>query len=105
MTAPMSEQLDAVCRWWHISLYTQILFQAWVERDGYLPFLATVSGFVVVGADLIGIDPWCREGTSFRLREPSGWFDPFRHSRLPVTRGGPWQLWSPEMAGSHTASH
>jgi hypothetical protein len=103
MTAPMSEQLDAVRRWWHMSPYTRILFEARVERNGYLPFLVTVSGFVVLGADVVAIDPWRPEGTSFSLREPSRWFDPFRHSRLPVTQGGPWQLWSPEMAGARTA--
>jgi hypothetical protein len=98
MTAPMPEQLDAVRMWWQMSAFTRVTLRVGIERDGYLPFLATVAGFVVVGADIVGLEPGRQEGTALRLREPSSWFEPLRQTRLPVTQGGPWQLWSPEIA-------
>jgi hypothetical protein len=97
MTAPSSEQLDGIRMWWQMSPFTRVLLKLRVERDGYFPFLATVAGFVVAGADIVGLEPWRPEGTAFCLREPSPWFEAFRHRRLPVTKGGPWQFWSPEI--------
>jgi hypothetical protein len=95
MTAPTSEQLDGARMWWQMSSLTRVLIKSRVQRDGFFPFLATVAGFVVVGADIVGLEPARPEGTAFLLGEPSAWFDTFRHARLPVTNGGPWQLWSP----------
>jgi hypothetical protein len=100
MTAPMSDQLDGVRMWWQMSSFTRVMLKLKVEQDGYFPFLATVAGFVVVGADIVGLERARPEGTAFCLREPSSWFDTLRHARLPVTRGGPWQLWSPEIAAA-----
>jgi hypothetical protein len=100
MTAPTSEQLDGVRLWWQLSTLTRVLLKSRVERDGYFPFLATVAGFVVVGADIVGLEPGRPEGTAFCLREPSPWFDTFRVARLPVTQGGPWQFWSPQIAAA-----
>jgi hypothetical protein len=98
MTAPTSEQFDGVRMWWQMSAFTRVLLRLRVERDGYFPFLAAVAGFVVVGADIVGLEPARPEGTAFCLREPSTWFEVLRHARLPVTKGGPWQFWSPEIA-------
>jgi hypothetical protein len=100
MTAPLSEQFDGVRMWWQLSPFTRVLLKLRVERDGYFPFLATVAGFVVVGADIVGVEPVRPQGTALCLREPSPWFEAFRHARLPVTKGGPWQFWSPEIAAA-----
>jgi hypothetical protein len=98
MTAPMAEQLDAVRMSWRLSAFTRLLLRLRIEGDGCFPFLATLGGFAVGGADIVGLEPSRPEGSAFRLREASAWFEQLRGRRLPVTSGGPWQLWSPEIA-------
>ena len=114
MTAPTDEQLDAVRMWWRVATLTRIWFRFRIGRDGFVPFVATVGGFVTLGAEMIGLESAWLEGepnraekrgryawslaTAFTLRPAGAWFEPLRGGRLPVTHGGPWQLWSPELA-------
>jgi hypothetical protein len=114
MTAPMGEQLDAVRMWWRVATLTKIWFRFRMRRDGFIPFVATVGGFVTLGAEMVGLESARIEAepkwgdqrdryawsvvTAFTLRPPGEWFEPLRGGRLPVTQGGPWQLWSPELA-------
>lgn len=71
----------------------------WVA--GRLPWVATICGFVLVGADLTGFreDPsGMGHGTSFVLESPGEWFAAFDGRRLPTTVGGhSWLLWTPDV--------
>ena len=63
-----------------------------------VPWVATVSGFVVFGAELVGFgeqtEPIPR--TFFVLRPPGAWFGAIEGRRLPTRPGGrPWYLWTP----------
>ena len=66
-----------------------------------LPWVATLCGFVVFGAELVGfgeqVEPIPR--TFFVLRPPGAWFDAIEGRRLPTRPGGrPWYLWTPPLA-------
>lgn len=58
-----------------------------IEAHGSLPFLATVSGLVVLGADIVGV-----RGPTLELTTPGAWFDRFQESRLLIGSGRPWAL-------------
>ena len=63
-----------------------------------VPWVATVSGFVVFGAELVGFreqtEPIPR--TFFVLRPPGAWFGAIEGRRLPTRPGGrPRYLWTP----------
>ena len=60
-----------------------------IDRLGRIPFVATVSGFVVLGADIVGLGP----GSELSLAEPGSWFDPVSDGRLPTGPGRPWFLY------------
>ena len=62
-----------------------------------VPFVATVGGFVALGADIVGAAPEDsrpRAGVLLDLAPPSDWYDGFGRRRLPTGRGGPWRFYS-----------
>lgn len=72
-----------------------------VGITGRLPWVATVSGFVVFGADLTGFEelPGGDE-QRFRLEPPGPWFAGLEGRWLRNGRGGrPWHLWDPWLSG------
>ena len=112
MSAPEDEQRRAASAWWRISLVNRIRSSVYLEQRCFLPFLGTVGGFVVLGADIVGVDRyqgeirgrergggwsgvWCR----FHLQAPGAWFDAFRGGRLEGPTGGPWYSWPTEARG------
>lgn len=94
LSLPVPDQLDLVRRGWQLGPAVGMLVHARVERDGSMPFLATVSGFVVLGADIIGFDPAGgttpsgRPGCAFRLRPAGEWFDGLLGRMLDSGVGG-----------------
>ena len=59
-----------------------------LERHGSLPFVARVSGFVVLGADILGL-----QGQSELVLGPAGgWYDEVAGCRFPTGPGRPWVL-------------
>lgn len=112
LTAPAGEQRDAVRAWWHLSIWTRVWIGSRSRLHGFFPFIATVSGFVAVGADIVSLDqsldgeaagmlrakPRARPSyrpampTAFVLREPGTWFDPLRGRRLGTGPGGPFSI-------------
>ena len=52
-----------------------------------LPFVCTVAGFVVLGAEIVGSG---REG--LMLADPGPWFDGLAEARLLVGPGRPWSI-------------
>ena len=53
--APVPEQRDAARAWWHLGYRARIIAEAIGEVKG-VPFVVTCGGFVVMGADIIGLD-------------------------------------------------
>jgi hypothetical protein len=47
-----------------------------IERYGPMPFLATMCGYVAVGADVVAVQADESGNTSFTLTEPGAWFEP-----------------------------
>jgi hypothetical protein len=92
-SAPRSEQLASVCGGWRLSPFTVVLMQTRAERGQPLPFIATVGGFVILGAEIHGVRGTTTAAT-LDLGNPGPWFDAFRDKRFETGRGGPWILWT-----------
>ena len=63
------------------------------QPSGGLPWVATLHGFVVLGADLVGLATDAEGVNTFELQPPGDWFDAWHETRIRVTRGGrPWVI-------------
>jgi len=106
-------------RTWQLSPYARLQIRLAIETQGYLPFVATVCGFVASGANITAVwpgssgrlpdhgsgdqgsgDQGSGEGSTLDLAEPGEWFEPFNNSRFVTGPGGPWLLWRPRLAGT-----
>jgi hypothetical protein len=87
--ADRAEQLAVVSTGWGaISPYRLLDLRMQLDAVGAIPFVATVAGFVVLGADIRGV--W---RGALELGEPGGWFDDdLATARLPSGPGRPWVL-------------
>jgi hypothetical protein len=88
-------------RTWNLSPYTRLQIRLAIETQGYLPFIATVCGFVASGANITAVWPGSSgsgEDSTLDLDEPGEWFAPFRSSRFVTGPGGAWLLWRPRLA-------
>jgi hypothetical protein len=104
LTADRATQLASVSDGWQMSPWTRLWLRTTVEDGGPLPFVATVAGFVALGADItaVGITAVDISGvggtvptTSFALAEPGGWFDGVRRRRVQTGPGRAWVLRGP----------
>lgn len=63
---------------------------------GRLPWIATLCGLVVHGAELVGFDDGSDGRVEFRLEPPGPWFEQVERRWFPTGRGGrPWKVWDP----------
>jgi hypothetical protein len=61
-----------------------------------LPWIATLHGFVVHGADLTAFETDDAGVRRFRLEPPGAWFDSWCHHRVVSRPGGrPWLIRRP----------
>jgi hypothetical protein len=70
-----------------LSPWTALHLQVVIQRAGSFPYVATIGGFVVTGADLVGVHG---EGEGlYRLERtaPGKWFDSFRGRRWAIGPG------------------
>jgi hypothetical protein len=72
---------------WRSSLPVQLLIAAAVARSPF-PLIATVSGFIVGGRDIVGIDT-SLDGIAFRLAAAGEWRRAVHRRRWPLRGGGP----------------
>jgi len=113
LLSPRPEQLEAAGRSWDLSPWTRLLLQLRVGQHGSVPFVATVCGYVGVGADITALaldrgpvpeEPptdgsssiGCsgdRELVRLELGDPGEWFETLRGRRFCTGRGGPWIVW------------
>jgi hypothetical protein len=80
--AALSGGWGAVCPWNWVAMAYQ------VGRYGSFPFIATIGGFVVLGADIVKTAGLCE----LTLERPGSWFDTVEDSWLPTGPGRPWKL-------------
>jgi hypothetical protein len=72
--------------WGDLNPWVWMLMGFQVRARGSLPFVLTVAGVVVFGADIVGM----REGCELRLERPDRWFDRLQGRRLSTGPGRPW---------------
>jgi hypothetical protein len=83
-----------------MSAWSLSLIGVQVSVWGRLPWVATLGGFVVVCADLVGLTPDEECGNRFQLEPPGPWHAAVEGRRWPTGRGGrPWYVWSPVRVG------
>jgi hypothetical protein len=94
---------------WRISPWLRTRISMTQERQGFVPLVATIGGFVVLGADITGgvlhapgaatIGRQPGRTCTFTLTEPRTqprpWFDDFEGHRLPTGPGAAWRWWQP----------
>ncbi len=98
--AQTQDHLDRLGQGWRMSAGWRGLLRAVAERGDRGGFLATLGGFVVAGADIVGAEWAGQEGlapgdpaashllTRFDLVEAGTWYDDWRGRYLPTGRGG-----------------
>jgi hypothetical protein len=78
---------------------TRALLSAQITVYETLPWVATLCGYVVLGADATRVDAAPDGSTVFELMPPSAWFDPVAERVFASSRGGrPWVVWRPRQA-------
>ena len=94
--APRDAQLATVGRGWDLGPPISLLLRAKVRLEGFVPFVATVAGFVALGAEITDVR---RDGPRYHilLADPGDWFESFRGRRLSVGPGRDFLLhgWKP----------
>jgi hypothetical protein len=91
------EQLSAQVREFPaIPWLTHGLLMVRASVTGRLPWVATLSGFVVHGADLIGVTDRDDGIPEFVLEPPGPWFEHLERRWFPTSPGGrSWRVWYP----------
>ena len=90
--SPRRAQLGVLREGWDLSPWTRVWIRAVCARDGRLPFVATVAGFVVLGAEIIGVALAAERRCRLEFRDPGMWFDTLRSARFPTGPGRDWVL-------------
>jgi hypothetical protein len=83
LTAPGDEQFEAVRRTRRMAFgaYATAAIARQRSESGSVPLVVTVSGFVALGADVVGIGTG-PGGTVLELREAGAWFEPLAEARV-----------------------
>jgi hypothetical protein len=88
-TSPRAEQVAALTGGWgSISPWEWVTAGLQLKQHGALPFVATVGGLVVLGADIVEL----RGLSQLVLEEPGPWFDDVAGRWFPTGPGRPWVL-------------
>jgi hypothetical protein len=93
------EQLARLGEHWTFSIYTAVWIRSRIERHGFLPILATVSGFVLGGGDIRAVTVLRPSADlhDLTVEAPSAWFARVRDTRVDTPPGRPWMVlgWDP----------
>jgi hypothetical protein len=93
VSAGRRELEQAVCAGWRLSPFHRVLIISRVQRFGPMPFLATLCGYVVLGAEVLDLAPAEGDSTAFTLAEPGAWFARFERGRLLAGAGRSCLIW------------
>ena len=63
-----------------------------IRQHGPLPYVATVCGFVVLGADIVDVLPGADGRCRLDLTDAGPWFESWRGRRWPTGPGREWTL-------------
>lgn len=86
------ERADVASRPRAMSPAAVVQLRLTIDLLGAMPMIATVSGYVGLGADIVDLDHGA-DGTRLVLREPGEWFSRLDGHRFPTGRGPEWLLW------------
>lgn len=96
LTRPWSEVATSLATAPTMPAMTSAVLSVMISASGRLPWVATFQGFVVLGADLIGLATDDEGVTRFLLEPPGDWFEIWEGTRVASARGGrPWVLRGP----------
>lgn len=93
LSAQEAEQVDAARMYWDLSPWVEVMVRVAIQEHGFVPFVATVAGFVVLGGNGTRVSHVPGRGDVFTLAPPTSWFDTLRQARFPTGPGGPWLFW------------
>jgi hypothetical protein len=89
-TGSRAEQVAALSSGWSsVSPWRLVAMSHWIQGHGYFPFVATIGGLVVLGADIVQV----RGLSELTLAPPGSWFDVTAGHWLPTGPGRPWALY------------
>jgi hypothetical protein len=92
-------QLALLGERWTFSIYTAVWIRSRIERHGFLPIVATVSGFVLGGGDITAVTVLKPSADlhDLTVEPPSAWFDRVKDTRVDTPPGRPWMVlgWDP----------
>jgi hypothetical protein len=92
-------QLARLGERWTFSIYTAVWIRSRIERHGFLPIVATVSGFVLGGGDITAVTVLKPSADlhDLTVEPPSSWFDRVKDTRVDTPPGRPWMVlgWDP----------
>lgn len=94
-----AHQLAAISCGFPMAWWKALLFADRIERTGPVPLVATTCGFVVLGAEVVGI-----EDDPAPLDNPGPWFQVLHERRLRTGSGRPWTYCAWTSAGLRPAS-
>jgi hypothetical protein len=88
-TAQRADQVAALSgEWGSVSPWRWVVMHHRLTTHGSFPFVATVGGLVVLGADIVET----RGCSELVLEEPGAWFRGWQGRWFPTGRGRPWVL-------------
>lgn len=97
VSAPVEVREAAVQRHFRPSPLLRVHLRRRIAEHGALPMIATVGGFVVLGADVTDLHPSPDGGSPppslMRMAGPGDWFAGFEERWFGTGPGGPWRLW------------
>lgn len=96
VSARLDERRTACAGPWEIGLVFRLAIAAYVDVLGAFPLIATVSGFIVDGADVVAPVGFADGPCTLELATPGAWFDAVHGYRWFPGRGGrPLHWWQP----------
>lgn len=97
------EQAEVVRRNWYVPPLLGSMLDLWGCLDGCrFPLVATISSWVVFGAEVVGhtyeegAPPAANRSTpprTFQVEPPGGWFEPMKETWLPLEHGPTVTVW------------
>lgn len=93
---PWEVQATEVATQPRIPVMTAVTLGVRVRLTGGMPWVVTVSGLVVFGAEMTGWTTPDDVTHRFSLRPPGGWYDVLDRRWLAFGRGRHWFFWDPK---------
>jgi hypothetical protein len=84
--------VEALADGWDFSTYTRVWIRHVLEAEPAFPLVATVCGFVVGAADIVGVRTGGRHASGLDLRPPGPWAAEVGDGWLPTGRGRDFSL-------------